>query len=297
MAHATLHTMDILPQVLVNSVIAGSLYALIALSFNLIYATTRYFDLSLGALATTGGYGVYFGVKVLGVSFLLAVLFSLAVIWCLSFLLYRFAYGPLLVRKATPMTLLIASLGVSIALQSALAIAFSSQFQTITHSLVSKTIKLPGAAVISITQVFILCVALCVALCLAVLMYRTRFGLATRAISDDADVADAVGISSRRIIVGVYVISGMVAAVAGIMTGLDTGIEPTMGFPLLLKGVVACIIGGIGNVWGGVLGAFLLGMVENIAVWQFSGEWKDAIAFVLLIFFLHFKPKGIISSR
>ena len=78
-----------------------------------------------------------------------------------------------------------------------------------------------------------------------------------------------------------------------ILIGFDTGIEPTMGMSLLLKGVIACIIGGIGNVYGGVIGAFLLAFIENFGIWQISGEWKDAIAFAVLILFLLFRPQGI----
>jgi len=80
------------------------------------------------------------------------------------------------------------------------------------------------------------------------------------------------------------------------MIGFDTGIEPTMGMSLLLKGVIASIIGGVGNIYGGVLGAFLLGFVENFGIWKLSGEWKDAIAFCLLIIFLVVRPKGIIKK-
>jgi branched-chain amino acid transport system permease protein len=94
----------------------------------------------------------------------------------------------------------------------------------------------------------------------------------------------------------VFIIGGAIAGLAGILVGYDTGLEPTMGMNLLLKGVIASIIGGIGNVWGGFLGAFLLGFVENFGIWKISGEWKDAIAFGLLIIFLLVRPKGILRG-
>ena len=89
----------------------------------------------------------------------------------------------------------------------------------------------------------------------------------------------------------------MIAGVSGIAIGFDTGIEPTMGMNLLLKGVIASIIGGVGNVYGGVLGAFFLGFVENFGIWKISGEWKDTIAFGVLILFLIFKPGGIMGKK
>ncbi|MCX6715691.1 MAG: branched-chain amino acid ABC transporter permease, partial [Candidatus Taylorbacteria bacterium] len=122
----------------------------------------------------------------------------------------------------------------------------------------------------------------------------TMFGKAVKAVGDDEEVAKIVGINTPRIIGWVFGIGSAIAGLAGILVGFDTGIEPTMGLSLLLKGVIASIIGGIGNVYGGVLGAFLLGFIENFGIWKISGEWKDAIAFAVLILFLLFRPQGIL---
>jgi branched-subunit amino acid ABC-type transport system permease component len=124
----------------------------------------------------------------------------------------------------------------------------------------------------------------------------TMFGKAIKAISDDEEVAKIVGINTNRIIGYVFFISSAIAGLAGILVGYDTGIEPIMGMPLLLKGVIAAIVGGVGNIYAGVLGAFLLGFVENFGIWKISGEWKDAIAFGLLLLFLIFRPKGLIKK-
>jgi branched-chain amino acid transport system permease protein len=97
-------------------------------------------------------------------------------------------------------------------------------------------------------------------------------------------------------VAGVFFLGSAIAGLAGILVGFDTGIEPTMGLSLLLKGVIAAIIGGVGNVYGGVLGAFLLGFVENFGIWKISGEWKDAIAFAALLLFLLFKPSGLLKK-
>ena len=128
------------------------------------------------------------------------------------------------------------------------------------------------------------------------MLYKTKLGKAVRAISDDENVAKIVGINTNKIIGYVFFIGSAIAGLAGILVGLDIGIQPTMGLGLLLKGVVAAVVGGMGNLYGGVLGSFLLGFVENFGIWKISGEWKDAIAFVLLIAFLIFRPKGIMNS-
>ena len=127
-------------------------------------------------------------------------------------------------------------------------------------------------------------------------MFRyTLFGKAIKAVGDDEEVSKIVGINTVKVIGWVFFIGSAIAGLAGILVGFDTGIEPTMGLSLLLKGVIASIIGGIGNVYGGVLGAFLLGFIENFGIWQISGEWKDAIAFGVLILFLLFRPQGILK--
>lgn len=132
---------------------------------------------------------------------------------------------------------------------------------------------------------------------LAWIKERTMFGKMVSAISDDAVVARIVGINTNKLIGRVFFIGSAIAGFAGIMIGFDTGLEPTMGMSLLMKGVIAAIVGGVGNIYGGVLGAFLLGFAENFGVWQVSGEWKDAIAFAILIFFLIFRPKGILGKK
>ena len=132
---------------------------------------------------------------------------------------------------------------------------------------------------------------------LALLLKFTFFGKSVKAISDDEEVSRMVGINTKFVIGIVFFIGSAIAGLAGIMSGYDTGLEPTMGMSLLLKGVIASIIGGIGNVYGGVLGAFLLGFVENFGIWKISGEWKDAIAFGLLIIFLLFRARGIFGRK
>ena len=135
-----------------------------------------------------------------------------------------------------------------------------------------------------------------IAVTLSVILKKTLFGKAVNAVADDEEVAKIVGINTNKIIAAVFFIGSSIAGLAGILVGFDTGVEPTMGLSLLLKGIIASIIGGIGNIYGAVLGAFLLGFVENFGIWKISGEWKDAIAFGLLIIFLLFRPQGILRK-
>ena len=286
---------SIIPQIIANSIIAGSLYALVGLGFFMVYRTVKFFDLGYGALVAFGGYMMYWLFKLLGVQSILAIVIALILTGLLSMLINRFVYKPLRARGSSNMVLLVASLGVFTALQAIIAILFSSQFQTIHIKALQETVMVFGAF-ITHTQLLMIGLTFIVFILLSLLLKKTRFGAAIRAIGDDEEVAKIVGVNTKKVIAWVFVIVGVIAGLAGLLVGFDTGIEPTMGMQLLLKAVIVVIIGGIGRMYGVLIGAFLLAFVENIAVWHISGEWKDVIAFSVLILFLLFKPKGITGS-
>jgi branched-chain amino acid transport system permease protein len=240
-----------------------------------------------------GGYAFYALYKLNGLNLWLSILLALVIAALLGWLAERLVYRPLRRRKASTMVLLVASLGLFTVLQAVTAILFSSQFQTL--SLGETKVYEFGAAAITQVQVIILVTGLVIMLGLALFLNRTRFGHAIKAVGDDEEVARVVGINTNKIIALVFALSAAIGGLAGLLVGLDTGIQPTMGLGLLLKGVIAAIIGGIGNIYGGVLGAFLLGFVENFGIWQIAAEWKDAIAFTLLIIFLLFRPQGLLK--
>lgn len=288
--------MSVLPQLIANSLIAAGTYALIALGFNLIYATTKFFNLAHGAMAVAGGYVVFFLLGTFaGMNVIFAVAIGALFAGFLGWALDRVVYRKLRKRKASNMVLLVASLGAFTVIQAVIAMIFTSQFQTLSNSVSGNVYQIFGAAITE-TQVFILASALIITAGLILLLKKTMFGKSVRAVSDDEEVAKIVGINTDRVIGWVFFIGSAVAGLAGVLVGFDTGIQPTMGMNLLLKGVVAAIVGGVGDIWGALLGALLLGFAENFGIWKISGEWKDAIAFVLLILFLIFRPKGIIEK-
>lgn len=287
--------MEILPQLLLNSIIAGAIYSLVALGFNLIFSTAKFFDLGYGAIAAVGGYTVFWFYRELGWDLYLSIALGVALAAVLGLIIEKLVYRPLRRRKAGGMVLIVASLGVMTALQAVVAILFTSQFQTLATSGAARVFQVGGGVITGI-QLAILVTGLVVMVLLAAWLKFTRFGKAVRAVGDDEEVAAMVGINTEKVTGIVFLVGSAIAGLAGILVGFDTGIEPTMGLPLLLKGVIAAIIGGVGNVYGGVLGAFFLGLVENFGIWQISGEWKDAIAFGLLIIFLLVRPKGILPK-
>ncbi len=288
--------MSILPQLILNSIIAGAIYTLVALGFNLIYSTTKFFNLAHGTMAVIGGYVVFWLTRLH--DFPLWVSIPLAVIGAglAGVLSDRLVYTRLRTRKASGMVLLVASLGIFTAIQAVIAIIFTSQFQTLTTGQSISTVYDVFGGAITETQVVILVTGLVIMGLIGCMLKFTKLGMAIKAVGDDEEVAKIVGINTERVIGVVFFIGSAIAGVAGLLVGFDTGLEPTMGLALLLKGIVAAIVGGVGSLYGGVLGAFLLGFVENFGIWHLSGEWKDAIAFVLLIIFLIFRPQGIMRK-
>ena len=289
--------MSIVAQIVLNAIIAGALYALVAIGFTLIYSAARFFDLGYGALAATGGYAVYYFYTVLGIQLVPAILLGIVISALLGALIEVFIYRPLRAKKSSNTVMLVASLGVFTVLQAVLAMLFSSQFRTLSRDAASEKVFTIFGGAITETQVVILVAALLIMAALALTLRFSLFGKAVRAVADDEEVASTIGINTTRIMAWVFALGTAIGAVAGIGTGFDTGLQPTIGLSLILKGVVAAIIGGIGSISGATLGAFLLALIENLGAWQFSGEWKDAIAFLVLIIFILIRPQGILGKK
>lgn len=287
--------MLIIFQIIINSLIAGSLYSLIALGFNLIYGTTRFFNLAHGALATVGGYTFFYLADNLGLGIISSLIIGVVLAGFIGYLSDKLIFQKLRKKKASSTVLLVASLGIMTLIQAFIAMLFSSRFQLLGSGYEFKLYRFMGGT-ITTPQVVIFCSVIIITVGLVATLKFSRFGKELRAVSDNDEIAKIVGINTDNIISRVFFIGSAIAGFSGILVGLDTGIEPTMGFSLLLKGVIASIIGSVGNVYGGILGAFLLAFIENFAVWKISGEWKDAIAFAVLIVFLFIRPNGLLRK-
>ncbi len=285
--------MDIVPQLIANSIIAGSIYTILALGFNLSFSTGKFIDMGYGVMMVIGGYAVFYLSKILGLPLPVGILLGLVISGLVSYLAYTVVYKPLRARKASGAVLLIASLGVLTALQAVIAILFTSQFQTLSGLLSgNRVFEIFGGAITAV-QLTTLALGIFLFVILAVILKYTMCGKAVTAISDDEEVSKIVGINTEKIIGSVFFISGVIGGLGGMLIGFDTGIEPIMGLPWLLSAVTAVIIGGIGNVYGSIAGGFLLAFAENFGIWQIPGEWKSAITFGILILFLLFRPRGL----
>ena len=279
-------------QIIANSLITASVYGLLAVGFNLIYGTVQFFDLSYGAVPVIAAYMTFLFSSILGWPIWIGIILGIVIASLSSLTVYKFVYVPLRKRKASKMVFLVAALGVYTVCISLIPIFFTSQFQTLSN-LVNVTTITIGGAIITNIQLITIIIFVVIGLLVGFLLKKTRIGKAVRAVADDEEVTKTMGVNTESIIAKVFLLGGAIAGIAGIMIGFDTGMDPNIGFGLLIKAVIACIIGGVGNVYAGILGAILLAVVENVGVWYFSAEWKDLIAFAVLILFLIIRPQGI----
>jgi len=283
-------------QLLLNGLIAGSIYALIAIGFTVIYRTVRFFHFAHGIVYTAGAYLAYTFFIIWQIQFVISFILAVSLASGLGVLIDRLVYRPLRRQKASNLIFLLASFGVFILLQNLIQMLYCAQILTIRTGPVKEGHHVLGAVITNI-QIVIILVAFGLLVLLWFFIQRTKLGKAMRAVADDALAANVVGINPERIITASFAIGSALAGIAGILISFETNLEPTMGFSALLKGIIVSIVGGIGSIPGAVLGAYFLGLVGNFGIWHISAGWKDAIAFGVLIVFLLFRPAGILGKR
>ena len=210
--------------------------------------------------------------------------------------LYRGLYVYMRQRARSPLIMLVASLGILLAITAATAIVFESAPRTLPQAFGSDSWTIWGGNIKGF-NVFTIGVALAGFAGLLVLLRKTAFGKAVRAIGDDEEVSKVVGINTTVVIAVVFFIGAAFAALAGLLSGHDTAIQPRMGLLLLLKGWIASVVGGIGNLYGAIVGGFALGMIEQFGIWDLAGEWKDIVSFLALVLILLFWPNGLLPRR
>ena len=291
-----------LSQILLNGIIAGSIYALIALGFAIIYKTVRFFHFAHGVVYTAGAYLAFTMAISLNLNLLISLLLASAFAGIIGVSIDRFVYAPLRKQKAPDLVFLITSFGVFIFLQNFIQLIYGAHILTLRTGPIKEGFQLSFfsyqlGAVITEIQILILVTSAMLSVVLWLFVKRTKLGKAMRAVSDDKIAASLVGIYPAKTIVAAFAIGSALAGTAGMLISLETNIEPTMGLNAILKGIIASIIGGIGSIPGAMFGGLFLGIVENLGIWKIQAGWKDCIAFAILIFFLLLRPEGIWGTK
>jgi branched-chain amino acid transport system permease protein len=289
-------------QLIVNGIIAGSIYALIAIGFTVIYRTVKFFHFAHGIVYTAGAYLAYTFFILLHIHPIISFFLSISLCALLGIVIDKSVYYPLRIKKASNLILLLASFGIFIFLQNLIQLVYGAQILTLRTGPIKEGYQLSVlgwqmGAVITQIQILILVVGFLLLGFLWVFVQRTKLGKAMRAVSDDPIAASVVGINPDKTILASFAIGSALAGAAGILISLETNIEPTMGFSAILKGIIASIIGGIGSIPGAMLGGFFLGIAENLGIWKIQAGWKDSIAFLILIIFLLLRPGGIFGVK
>lgn len=278
-------------QLLLNSLIAGSIYALIAIGFAIIYKTVKFFHFAHGAVYAAGAYIAYTLFHILQFNFISSFFLATISAGVIGVGIYQFVYYALQVKKVPNLIYLLASFGVFIFIQNLIALIYGNQILIMRSRPEVSTYSFLGAAITSM-QIIIIAVSITTLVVLWLFIEKTKLGLALRAVADDPQAAQLVGINSLRLTQLSFFVGSILAGVAGVLISLDTNLSPTMGLPAIFKGLIACIVGGIGSIPGAVVGGFFLGFVENFGIWYVPSIWQDSISFVVLIIFLILKPEG-----
>ena len=279
---------------LISGLSLGSIYALIALGYTMVYGIAKMLNFAHGDVIMVGAFTVIVSVMMLGFPIWVGLLLSVVICTVLGMTIERVAYKPL--RKAEPLTVLITAIGVSYLLQNVALLIFGStqkSFPKVFHvsSVHFGDVSMSGASVVT------LAVTIVIMICLSLFINKTRAGKAMRAVSQDKEAAELMGISVNRTISLTFAIGSALAAVAGVFYGATYGfIGPFTGSMPGIKAFVAAVFGGIGSIPGAMVGGLLLGVLESMSKAYISTELSDGIVFASLIIVLLVRPTGLFGK-
>ncbi|OQP07456.1 branched-chain amino acid ABC transporter permease [Geobacillus sp. 46C-IIa] len=283
-------------QQLVNGISLGSIYALIALGYTMVYGIVRLINFAHGDVFMVGSFVGFYAVTMLGVGFFPALLLAMAACAVLGMVIERIAYKPL--RNATRIAVLITAIGVSLLIEYVTIYLRGAQPEAYPSTLLpERNLELFGV-VISGQSLFILGTSLVLMVLLQFIVHRTKIGKAMRAVSHDAEAARLMGINVDNTISATFAIGSALAGAAGVIFGIYyTKIEPLMGILPGLKAFVAAVLGGIGIIPGAMVGGLLLGVIESLVSGLGYSLWRDGVAFIILILILIFRPAGLFGKN
>jgi len=291
-------------QQLANGIAWGSIYALIALGYTMVYGILRLINFAHGDVYMVGAFTAYFSARALGAGgadpspllALLVLVISMVACAVLGVLIEFFAYRP--VRRSSRLTALITAIGVSLLLENLGIRVFGADPKFFPQLVAPRNITLTEGVVVTNHQVTVVLVSMVLMVGLTLFVTRTRTGKAMRAVAFNRDAASLMGIPVNRIITITFAIGSALAAAAGVLVGLtNPKIEPLMGIMPGVKAFVAAVLGGIGSIPGAVIGGLTMGVSEYLVVGYVSSTFRDAIAFVILILVLLVRPTGLLGRN
>ena len=280
-------------QQLINGVVLGSTYALIALGYTMVYGIIELINFAHGEIYMFGAFVGMYLVTVFNVPFVISFFLAMVLASLLGITVEFLAYRPL--RRSSRLAALISAIGASIFLQNLALLVMGARPYSFPSPFTPKVYK-TSLVTISRVELIILAISFLLMVGLTFLIQKTKIGKAMRATAQDKDAASLMGININRIITMTFAVGSALGAAAGVMVGIYfRTVTPMMGLMPGLKGFVAAVLGGIGSIPGAMLGGLLLGIAEVMGAAYISSQYRDAIAFTILIIVLLFKPAGLIG--
>lgn len=282
-------------QQLVNGISIGSIYALIALGYTMVYGIIKLINFAHGDVFMVGAFIGFYAIAKWEMNFFAALLLAMMLCAVFGVIIERVAYKRL--RNSTRIAALITAIGVSLLIEYTVVFFRGAQLESYPNTIENKVITIFGAQ-IGTHSILILSVSIGLMILLQFIVQKTKIGKAMRAVSHDADAAKLMGINVDNTISATFAIGSALAGAAGVIFGLYyTKIDPFMGVIPGLKAFIAAVLGGIGIIPGAMVGGMLLGVVETVVSALGFSLWRDAAAFVILILILVFKPEGIFGKN
>ena len=287
--------MEAFLQQLINGLSLGSIYALIALGYTMVYGIIKLINFAHGDIYMVGAFVGYTAINTLHLSFFPALILSMFFCAILGVAIERIAYKPL--RNATRVAALITAIGMSYLLQNGMIYLVGSETRAFPQVIKNKVYEFAGLQV-SQTQIMIFATTIILMLALQLIVQKTKMGKAMRAVSTDADAARLMGINVDNVISFTFALGSSLAGAAGVLVGLYyNSIEPMMGYAPGLKAFIAAVLGGIGIIPGAMFGGFAIGIIETLVSGYGGSLIKDAVVYLILIIILIFKPSGLLGKN
>jgi len=285
----------LLIQQLINGITQGSLYALLAISFSLIFGVLKLVNFAVGEVYMFGAFMGWLVVTYVSSNIFIALAASIVTGWVLGFVIEKVAFKAL--RGVPEIASLICTIGFSIFLKEIASVIFGAETHSVPGAFEKVAFKISGAS-ISWLEIFLVSITAVILILLQVLIYKTKTGLAVRTVSLDYKTAGLMGINVDKVISFTFSLGGSLGAIAGVMASIYyNAVFPTMGSISGLKAFAAAVFGGLTSIPGAILGGYLLGIIENLAVQVISSGYRDIIGFVILVGFLLFRPRGILGKK
>jgi len=282
-------------QQLINGISLGSIYALIALGYTMVYGIIKLINFAHGDVFMVGSFIGFYSITVFNLGFFPALIISMAACALFGVIIERIAYKRL--RNATRIAALITAIGVSLLIEYGVIYIRGAQPEAYPDVFAYKTFDFFGAQ-ISIQSILILSVSVVLMIILQFIVHKTKTGKAMRAVSHDTEAAKLMGINVDNTISATFAIGSALAGAAGVIFGVYyTKIDPLMGIIPGLKAFIAAVLGGIGIIPGAMVGGLVLGVVETVVSALGFSLWRDAAAFIILILILIFRPSGIFGKN